>query len=263
MPFNRLTPLLIAGAACLPLAACGGDDEPAASATPPGVPTTTTAAPGDLNADAAPAATTDAPAKAGKKEPPAGAPAADDASAAGGAPAKPAGSEERPGRPKDRASRSGSQSGTQESAKRSSQATEDKGRRSAAPKVPKALEDYAKGGAPATPDEAASVRKTMLEFQDALVAADARKACSYTLGLPATSDPSKPTPSCESLIEGSQMAPPTDDDREMIRAAKITVNGDRASIEIGGSGVPMPFRNVDGRWRIDYGTLLGLGDAER
>lgn len=257
MLHHRLLPLLIVGAACLPLAACGSDDEPAASATQPGVPAETTpAAPGDTAANEAPAdtakgssaedsaadpnsSTTDGPAADGAK-------AGDGASSAATKPkSDDAGSSAK--------STSKSSSGSSDSSS--------KAKKPAAPEVPKVLENYAKGGAPATADEAASVRKSMLEFQDALVAQDAGKACSYTLGLPAKADPSKPSPSCETLIEGSKMAPPTDQDRAMIQAAKITVNGDRASIEMGESGVPMPFRNVDGRWRIDYGTLLGLGGS--
>lgn len=263
MPHHRLLPLLIVGAACLPLAACGSDDEPAATEIPSNAPAQTTAtAPGDTTADApsadpteTPEADDDAQAKAptesgagaGESSPEDGAAAADPAdpndAGKGSSSTKDSPSSKKP---------SGS-SGTSRRAPKSKPAEE--------AKVPKVLDDYAKGGAPATADQAQAVRDTMLGFQDALVAQDAGKACSYTLGLPAKSDPSKPSPSCETLIEGSKMAPPTDQDKEMIRTAKITVNGDRASIEMGDSGMPMPFRNVDGRWRIDYGTLLGTGGS--
>ena len=251
MPHNRLLPLLIVGAACLPLAACGGgDDEPAASATQPGVPAETTpAAPADTTAEAAPGETAATPA-------PADAP---DAKSAEPAAPKGKGDDASSSSARSKGEQSGASSSSTSSSKPSTGAA--KGKQSPAPDVPKVLKDYAKGGAPATEDQASAVRKTMLEFQDALVAQDAGKACSYTHGLPAKSDPSSPTPSCEALIEGSKMAPPTDKDREMINTAKIVVNGDRASIEMGGSGVPMPFRNVDGRWRIDYGTLLGINKA--
>lgn len=261
MPRHHLLPLLVAGTICLPLAACGSDDEPTASATPQTAPAETApAAPSDADANGTPADTTEqAPADADpngstSSTPPDG--ASDDKDATGATTTRGADStpdtepKSTPKSAKDPESPSGS-------------ASSSKDKQPAAPKVPKALEDYAKGGAPATADEAKSVRDTMLGFQEALTAQDADKACSYTLGLPAKADPSKPTPSCEALIEGSKASPPTDQDREMIRTAKITVSGDRASIELGGSGVPMPFRNVDGRWRIDYGTLLGTAGAAK
>ncbi|MFA4927569.1 MAG: hypothetical protein WC558_03575 [Patulibacter sp.] len=255
MLHHRLLPLLIVGAACVPLAACGGDDEPNASATQPGVATgTTPAAP----ADGTTTPTTEAPSAGDDAKQDGSTP---DAPAADGTKADGAGADDSATKPKSQKSDSGAKPSSKGSGSSDSSSGGSKAKKPAAPEVPKVLKDYAKGGAPATADEAESVRASMLGFQEALVAQDAGKACDYTLGLPAKSDPSKPAPSCETLIEGSKMAPPTDQDREMIQKAKIVVNGDRASIELGGSGVPMPFRNVDGRWRIDYGTLLGLGGS--
>lgn len=256
---HRLIPLLIAGTACLPLAACGGDEEPTASATPTTAPAETPlTAPSDAPGDSAPADTNAQPPAGSDPEGPTSSTSpgrGTESGEAGDAAATPD-----TGRASDTTPSTPSADGSDAP---SESAPKAKDKQPAAPKVPKALEDYAKGGAPATTDEAKAVRDTMTGFQDALVAQDAAKACSYTLGLPAKADPSKPAPSCEALVEGSKMAPPTDKDRETIRTAKITVNGDRASIELDGSGVPMPFRKVDGRWRIDYGTLLGTsGSAE-
>ncbi len=260
MPHHRLLPLLIVGAACFPLAACG-DDEPASTATDANVPAETTPAEaGGASASADTSATTATPpADDDTGAPDADAPADDAPSGADdAAPKRGDGSSSSSG---SSASKSSPAGGSKQGSSKPSSGGGAKGKQPEAPQIPKVLEEYAKGGAPATADEAASVRKTMLEFQAALAAEDAGKACSYTLGLPAKSDPSKPSLSCESLIEGSRQAPPTDEDRAMINAAKITVNGDRASIEMGEAGMPMPFRHVDGRWRIDYGTLLGMGGA--
>lgn len=266
MPHHRILPLLIVGAAaCLPLAACGSDD-PETAATPSTLPTTTTApAPDGSAPDRSASEQAAAPGngdRGGDRAPAAGdEPAARSADGDAAATSQ----RERSGRAADgaRTTKGGGSSsrGSSSTSKRKDGARSGSDGTPPAPEVPRALEEYAAGGAPATPDQAAEVRASMLAFQEALAAQDAAKACSYTLGLPAKSDPSKPTPSCETLIQGSKMAPPTDQDREMIRSAKITIDGDRAAIEMGTAGLPMPFRKVDGRWRIDYGTLLGLDGA--
>lgn len=119
------------------------------------------------------------------------------------------------------------------------------------------LKDYAKGGKPASAEEAATIRSTMLAFGEAVGKRDVKQVCAMTTGLSEKPDPRAPGLSCESLVQNSGSTNgPSKKEKALIRKAKITVKGDRASIELA-AGVPLPFRKIDGRWRVDYGTLSG------
>ncbi len=261
MPRLLPVPLLIAGLVCLPLAACGGDDTspqaaapsqstgtpPAATTAPDGTATTPSDAPdrqGDAAGDAPRAAegddtgaATDAAPSNRKDGPDAGA-----GTRTGDEPQS--SSDDRPTKPSDR---------------RESGPGDDATTNGAA--MPQRLQDHAKGGAPASKDEADDIRAAINGFQEAIAEKDAAKACSHTTGMPMTSDAGKPTLSCEMLAQGGS-PPPTEENRRTVASAKITVKGDKASVELG-AGVPMPFRKVDGTWRIDYGTLLDADGGSR
>lgn len=170
MPTLRLHPLLIAGAACLTLAACGSDDDP-------------------------PASQAKAPAT------------------------------------------------------------------SSQPAPPSPLDDYVDGGAPATEQEAADIRRTLTGFQQAVGRQDVLTVCNLTVGLPVKSSRKSPM-SCESLTADGLAEPPNEENLRLIASSKVLVGNDRATAELV-PGFKMPLRKVDDRWRIDYAAINGASGSSR
>lgn len=212
MPTLRLHPLLIAGAACLTLAACGSDDDPPASqakapATTGSERTATTTAP-----DSAPEPT------------------------------------EAPDTP-------GSTTATEPSSPRSSDGADStKAPRGNADETPSSTDDTS-----STATETVKIRESLVALQEAFAAKDGAKACSYMLGVPKKTDPKAPGMSCESLSEGPK-APLSEQNRTAAATAKVTVNGNDATAELG-PGVPFKLRKVNGRWRVDYSEMINRSAA--
>lgn len=245
MPSPRFHPLLVAGAACLALAACGSDEDPP-QANAPAAQNTSAAPTQTAPTQTAPAQTTatdaaapDSDRQSTRDE------AADDA---------------QPTAPNSRADSKGNADG--DSADTKPKATpSDKAPKQGKQSQASPLEDYAAGGSPATDRETADVRATLLGFQEALGRRDPVAICVLTVGLPEKSGPTTPM-SCTSLTQGPGAQPPSDENRRMIASSAVTVSGNKATADLA-AGFKMPLRKIDGRWRIDYATINSLSGGSR
>lgn len=243
MPSFRLYPLLVAGAAGLTLAACGGDDDPPAQAVVPAQTESAPAqtAPAQTPTTAAPDSTTPDPAADGDSG------AATDAPP----PADPGGATPDPASPP-----ADGDPGAQDSDSRSTEAA-GKGRGDKGPdSSSRSDSDGGSGGS-----EQAKVRASLIALQEAFAAKNGKKACSYMIGVPEKTDPKNPGISCEALSQGPK-AELSEENRKAAAAAKVTVNGSRATAELG-PGMPMTLRKVDGRWRVDYSNMGGAASGSR
>jgi nicotinate-nucleotide--dimethylbenzimidazole phosphoribosyltransferase len=232
MPSFRLYPLLVAGVAGLTLAACGGDDDPPAQA---GVPAQTESAP----AQTAPAQTptTTAPDAATPDDATNGDSGATPPADAGGD------SPDTASRPENDGDAGAQDSPPAEPADKSSGG---KGSGSSS----RSDSDSGSGGS-----EQAKVRASLIALQEAFAAKNGKKACSYMIGVPQKTDPKQPGISCEALSQGPK-AELSEENRKAAAAAKVTINGNQATAELG-PGMPMTLRKVDGRWRVDYSQMGG------
>lgn len=224
MPPLRFHPLLVAGAACLALAACGSDDDPPQANAPAQTAPTQTAptqAPTTTAPDADPNRSTDPAETATGSDTPSDAatPSTDGASDS---------SSNRSSRP------SGGKDAADSNDKRGGASDGD-------------------AGSAAT--EAVKIRESLVALQEAFAVKDGAKACSYMIGVPQKSDPKNPGMSCESLSQGPK-GTLSEQNRTVAATAKVKINGDEATAELG-PGVPMKLRKIDGRWRVDYSQMLG------
>ncbi len=264
MPSIRVHPLILAGAACLTLAACGSDDDPPAQAD---LPTTTEAAPAQTAPTAtAPDAAADGADEAadagGSGDSNADAPrAAADAAAAdgdtsGGATGEPGASA------KGSSARPSEREGTSKDQGTGSPASPDGKAAGSAPSAGGGDPDAtAKDDAGASASETQKVRDALVALQEAFAAKDGAKACSYMIGIPEKSDPKSPGMSCESLSRGPKTTLSAEN-RKIAATAKVTVSGSTATAELG-PGVPLSLRKIDGRWRVDYSQMVGGGRGSR
>lgn len=122
------------------------------------------------------------------------------------------------------------------------------------------LKDYTKGGQPASESDTAAVRTAMREFGDAIASRNAKAICNRTIGLDELMAKSgQKGTTCEKMFKnsGNTAAAPSKKDVQAISAGKVTIKGDRASLEISG-GTSLPMRKVDGVWKVDYGAFASL-----
>lgn len=242
MPSLRLYPLLVAGAACLTLAACGGDDPPPQA----NAPAQTEAAPAQTAP--APDATTTAPDATTATD---GAPAGGDGSADETNDSGAASADATSTTPQ-------SPDGTSDSAK--STPSKPAADSSTSPSKKDKSPSSGTSGGPNS-SEAAKVRDTLIDLQEAFAAKDGKKACSLMIGVPEKTDPKNPGLSCESLSQGPKADLP-EETRKFAANAKVTVNADEATAELA-PGVPFTLRKIDGRWRVDYSQMARPGGGSR
>lgn len=127
------------------------------------------------------------------------------------------------------------------------------------------LKEYTKGGQPASEADTAAVRKSMREFSDAVASRDAKAICSRTIGLEELMAKSgQKGATCEKMFKnsGNTAAAPSKKDVQAIDTGKVTIKGDRASLEITG-GTALPMRRVDGVWKVDYGAFASLAAGQQ
>lgn len=122
------------------------------------------------------------------------------------------------------------------------------------------LKDYTKGGQPASEADTTAVRTAMREFSDAVASRNAKQICNRTIGLDELmAKAGQKGATCESMFKnsGNTAAAPSKKDMEAIAKGKVTIKGDRASLEIS-DGTPLPMRRVDGVWKVDYAAFASL-----
>lgn len=230
MPTLRLYTLLVAGAACLTLTACGGDDDSPPQAVAPSqteAATTAETAPAQTPTTTAPDAPTGDKDSTGD--------AGDPSDTADSGAASPAETPTSPPAADGNDGPSGNQPSRPSTSKGSGASSSKKGSSGSAA-------------------ETAKIHAALVGLQEAFAARDGKKACSYLIGVPEKADPMRQGGmSCESLSQGARTTL-SEENRKIAATAKVTINGRDATAELG-PGVPLQLRKVDGRWRVDYTEL--------
>lgn len=232
MPSPRFHPLLVAGAACLALAACGSDEDPPQANAPAQTAPPTQTTPTQTTPKPTTTATDDAAAGDSRSGDRADVP--DDSGAPSDATTTP--TDGTSGSSTDRSSRPSGKDSAGSGEKRTD------------------------GDTASAATETVKIRESLVALQEAFAVKDGAKACSYMIGIPQKADPKNPGMSCESLSQGPK-GTLSEQNRTIAATAKVKVNGNEATAELG-PGMPLKLRKVDGRWRVDYSQITGASASQ-